>query len=66
VLSHDASCYNHHIPEEVLTNRLPRWHFRHIPDDVPPALVEAGVTDAEIHQMLVDNPRTILQRSPKG
>jgi phosphotriesterase-related protein len=43
VLSHDASCYNHHIPDDVL-----------------PALTEAGVSEAEIHQMLVDNPRTIL------
>jgi phosphotriesterase-related protein len=66
VLSHDASCYNHHIPEETLTTRLPRWHFRHIPDDVLPALLEAGVTDAEINQMLVENPRTILQRSTES
>jgi phosphotriesterase-related protein len=61
VLSHDASCYNHHIPEDVLTTVVPRWHFRHIPDDVLPALKEAGVADAEIHQMLVDNPRRILE-----
>jgi phosphotriesterase-related protein len=61
VLSHDASCYNHHIPEDVLTTVVPRWHFRHIPDDVLPALKEAGVADAEIHQMLLDNPRRILE-----
>jgi phosphotriesterase-related protein len=66
VLSHDASCYNHHLPEDVLTERLPRWHYRHIPDDVLPALLEAGVTDAQIHQMLVDNPRTILQPSARS
>jgi phosphotriesterase-related protein len=61
VLSHDASCYNHHIPEEVLATVVPRWHFRHIPDDVLPALQEAGVSETEIHQMLVDNPRTIFE-----
>ena len=49
VLSHDASCYNHHIPEEVLTTVVPNWHFRHIPDDVLPALQEAGVSDNDIH-----------------
>jgi phosphotriesterase-related protein len=65
VLSHDASCYNHHIPEEVLTTVVPDWHFRHIPDDVLPALREAGVSDVEIHQMLVDNPRTILETRPR-
>jgi phosphotriesterase-related protein len=66
VLSHDASCYNHHIPEDVLTTVVPRWHFRHIPDDVLPALTEAGVSDTEIHQMLVDNPRTILETKLEG
>jgi phosphotriesterase-related protein len=65
VLSHDASCYNHHIPEEVLTTVVPSWHFRHIPDDVLPALQEAGVSDLEIHQMLVDNPRDILETKPR-
>jgi phosphotriesterase-related protein len=61
VLSHDASCYNHHLPDDVVTRVVPRWHFRHIPDDVLPALQESGVSDAEIHQMLVENPRTILE-----
>ncbi len=65
VLSHDASCYNHHIPEEVLTTVVPSWHFRHIPDEVLPALQEAGVSDLEIHQMLVDNPRDILETKPR-
>jgi phosphotriesterase-related protein len=60
VLSHDASCYNHHLPDDVVTRVVPRWHFRHIPDDVLPALAAAGVSDAEIHQMLVENPRAIL------
>jgi predicted metal-dependent phosphotriesterase family hydrolase len=31
-----------------------------------PALTEAGVSDAEIHQMLVDNPRHILQTKPQA
>jgi phosphotriesterase-related protein len=66
VLSHDASCYNHHIPEDVLTTVVPRWHFRHIPDDVLPALKEAGVSEAEIHQMLVENPRSILEKKLEG
>jgi phosphotriesterase-related protein len=63
VLSHDASCYNHHLPDDVVARVAPRWHFRHIPDDVLPALLESGVTDAQIHQMLVENPRAILTPS---
>ena len=54
------------IPEDVITSVVPRWHFRHIPDDVLPALTEAGVSDAEIHQMLVDNPRRILETKLEG
>jgi phosphotriesterase-related protein len=62
VLSHDASCYNHHMPDHVLTDVVPNWHFRHIPDDVLPAMREAGVSEADITQMLVDNPRHILEK----
>lgn len=62
VLSHDASCYNHHISDEVMEKVVPRWHYRHIPDDVLPALLAAGVTEAQIDQMLVENPRAILPR----
>ncbi|HMD45781.1 MAG TPA: hypothetical protein VKG43_06460 [Acidimicrobiales bacterium] len=62
VLSHDASCYNHHLPEEILAVATPRWHYRHIPEDVLPALRAAGVTEAQIDQMLVDNPKEIFSR----
>jgi phosphotriesterase-related protein len=40
----------------------PNWNFRHITDDVLPALREAGVTDAQLDQMLVDNPRRYFTR----
>jgi len=63
VLSHDACCYNHHLPEEILAKNTPRWHFRHIPDTVLPALREAGVTEEQIDEMLVENPRRIFARS---
>jgi len=62
VLSHDASCYNHHLPEELVAVATPNWHYRHIPLDVLPALRAAGVTDAQIDDMLVGNPRSIFGR----
>jgi phosphotriesterase-related protein len=61
VLSHDAACYMDHFPGEAAqaakAQAAPNWHFRHIPDDVLPALREAGVTEEQITTMLVDNPR---------
>jgi phosphotriesterase-related protein len=61
VLSHDAACYIDWMEEAPLRARLPNWHFNHIPDDVLPALKELGVTDSQIHAMLVDNPRRIFE-----
>jgi len=62
VLSHDAACFNHWLPERQLPAALPRWHYLHIHNDVIPALKRSGVTDAQIRTMLVDNPRRIFER----
>lgn len=35
----------------------PNWHYEHISDDVLPELRRRGVTDDQIDQMLVANPR---------
>lgn len=61
VLSQDAACFNDWLPEEALPVILPRWHFLHIHNDVIPALLEQGVTDEQIHQMLIENPRKIFE-----
>ncbi len=62
VLSHDAACYNHWLPERPLPQILPRWHYLHIHNDVIPALQQKGVTDEQLCSMLVDNPRRIFER----
>ena len=59
VLSHDASCYSDWFPAKM-AEALPNWHWNHISRDVLPALRKAGVSDAQIDQMLVENPRRIL------
>jgi len=61
VLSHDAACFNDWIPERAKP-MLPNHHYRHIHKDVLPALRTRGVTDEQIHTMLVDNPRRIFER----
>jgi phosphotriesterase-related protein len=62
VLSHDACCHIDWFPRDVIRARAPRWNFRHIPDDVVPALREAGVPEPEIAQMTTENPRRIFER----
>jgi phosphotriesterase-related protein len=60
VLAHDANCYidyfgaAHDLARAAAT---PNWHYEHISDDVLPALVEAGVSQEQIDQMLVEVPR---------
>jgi phosphotriesterase-related protein len=60
VLSHDASCLIDYFPgdlQQLAAELMPNWNYLHISDDVLPALREHGVDDAQIEQMLVDNPR---------
>ncbi|MBK1783498.1 phosphotriesterase family protein [Prauserella cavernicola] len=64
VLSHDASCHSHNFPPGYKEKHLPDWHFRHISDDVLPALRESGVSERDLDVMLVDNPRTIFSAVP--
>ena len=59
VLSHDASCFIDWFgpdPHALQAVMAPNWHYEHISDDVLPALREAGVTDAQLDQMLVGTP----------
>jgi phosphotriesterase-related protein len=62
VLSHDAACFNDWLPERALPAVLPNWHYMHIHNDVIPALKKRGVTDEQIHTMMVENPRAIFEK----
>ncbi len=62
VLSHDANCFIDALPESLLPVAAPNWHYLHIHNDVIPALKERGVTDEQLHTMLVDNPRRIFEQ----
>jgi phosphotriesterase-related protein len=52
----------HWLPEQLIPQMLPRWHYKHIHNDVLPALRAAGVSEGDIRAMLVDNPREIFER----
>jgi phosphotriesterase-related protein len=63
VLSHDANCWTDMLSEDDKRRTRPRWHYTHISDDILPALRKAGVTEEQIDQMLVRNPRAIFEAS---
>jgi len=62
VLSHDANRFMDWLPEQAVSAMLPNWHYLHIHNDVIPALKKRGVTDEQIHTMMVENPRAIFER----
>jgi phosphotriesterase-related protein len=62
VLSHDAACYFGWVDPPLREKIVPNWRFNHIPDNVLPALREAGVTEDQIRTMIVDNPRRVFEK----
>ena len=59
VLSHDASCFIDYFGaahDDARAAAAPNWHFEHISDDVIPALLAQGVTQAQIDTMMIENP----------
>jgi len=61
VLGHDTSTFIDWFPMEVLRNAMPNWHYRHISEDVLPALRDAGVSDEQLKLMMEENPRRIFE-----
>ncbi|MCK2212475.1 phosphotriesterase-related protein [Actinomadura sp. ATCC 31491] len=60
VLSHDTACFMDYFGgawEETRRAMAPNWRYDHIHDDVLAALLDSGVTDDQIEQMLVFNPK---------
>jgi phosphotriesterase-related protein len=60
VLSHDALCYLDYT--DTLGEIWPQWHYNHISEDVIPALLERGVSQAQLDEMFVTNPQRIFER----
>lgn len=60
VLSQDASCYIDWVQPDLMP-LLPNWTYLHVRRDVVPALLERGVTEAQVTEMLVTNPRRFFE-----
>jgi phosphotriesterase-related protein len=61
VLSHDTSCQIDWFDHAARAFVLPKWNYTHIHEEVLPALRTAGVTDDQIDDMLVKNPRRYFE-----
>ncbi len=59
VLAHDANCFIDYFGaahDMARAAAAPNWHYEHISDDVLPALLAGGVTQAQIDTMMIENP----------
>ena len=63
VLSHDAAIYSHITPPSWRAEHAPHWRMDNIHRRVLPMLRGAGVAPAAIDQMMVENPRRLLEMS---
>lgn len=66
VLSHDAAFYSHVTPPSWRAREAPNWHMENLPRRVIPMLREGGASEADLEQMLVGNPRRLLEPSLAG
>jgi phosphotriesterase-related protein len=62
ILSQDANCFSDWFPPGLNAEVTPNWHFLHVVNDVVPALLERGVTQDQVDQMLRGNPRDYFER----
>ncbi len=62
ILSHDASVFSINTEPQHRAKHFPNWHFNYVSDTVIPELRKRDVSEAQIHQMMVENPKRILVR----
>ncbi|MCJ2185737.1 phosphotriesterase family protein [Novosphingobium beihaiensis] len=66
-LSHDCCCWSDYFPDIADYHAaMPHHHYLHIHNDVVPALLEAGVSQADIDRMFTDNPRRLFNTASKA
>jgi phosphotriesterase-related protein len=63
ILSHDAQCHNDSAPKAHIAAAFPKHDYLYLPTEVFDMLQRAGVDDSCLNQMMVINPRDILDRS---
>jgi phosphotriesterase-related protein len=64
VLSHDAAFFSRITPPSWRAKHAPCWHMENISTRVIPRLLDAGVSQDDIDQMLIGNPARLLAPRP--
>lgn len=62
ILSQDANCFSDWFPPGLEEQVSPNWRFLHVIQDVVPALLERGVSQEQVDQMLREDPRGFFER----
>ena len=60
VLSHDAAVFSRVTPPSWRAEHVPNWHMQHLFDMILPTLSDAGIDDATLRRLMIDNPRRVL------
>lgn len=60
-LSHDSCCNFQWAPAGLVEQHAPTWTMTHISDTIIPLLRERGVSQANIDQMTIGNPRALFE-----
>lgn len=60
VIATDSSAYSMNFPDNTREERMPRWKATEIMDNVVPGLRQLEVSETDINQMMLVNPRRIL------
>ncbi len=63
VLSHDAAIDSHVTPPAWRAREAPNWHMATITQRILPMLRAGGAAETDLEQMLVANPRRLLEPS---
>jgi phosphotriesterase-related protein len=63
VLSQDAAFYSHVTPPSWRAASAPTWRMDNISRRILPLLRDAGVSSDDITQMMVGNPRRLLEKA---
>jgi phosphotriesterase-related protein len=62
VLSHDTTCFSMSFDKAPRAEKLPDWQYSFLLDKAVPMMLERGVSEDQVQQMLVHNPRAIFER----
>ena len=60
ILSHDAAVFSINTEPQHRATIFPNWNYNYVSDTVIPELRKRGVSETQIRQMMVDNPKRIL------